>query len=75
MGLDALILSPVFQAGGASSDRPTLGFKTFTDQVRAASCPVFALGGIDAGNAHNLIGSGACGLAGVAAIQAAFGPD
>ena len=27
---------------------------------------------IDAGNARRLIGTGACGLAGVAAIQAAF---
>ncbi len=74
-GLDALIISPVFPAGGASSERPTLGLETFRDHVGAASGPVYALGGIDAGNACSLIGSGACGLAGVAAIQAAFGPD
>ena len=74
-GLDAVIVSPVFQAGGASSNRPALGQASFRDRVAAASCPVYALGGIDGGNAQSLIGSGACGLAGVAAIQAAFGPD
>ncbi len=74
-GLDALIVSPVFAAGGASADRPALGLTSFTSWVEAAPCPVYALGGIGAGNARSLIGSGACGLAGVSAIQAAFGPD
>lgn len=74
-GLDALIVSPVFPAGGASADRPALGLTTFSSWVEAARCPVYALGGIDGGNARSLIGSGACGIAGVSAIQAAFGPD
>lgn len=74
-GLDAAVLSPVFVAGGASADRPCLGVEAFAGLVRDAAAPVYALGGIDAGNARALIGSGACGLAGVAAIQAAFGPD
>lgn len=73
--LNALILSPVFPAGGTSANRPVLGLETFTAWVGSASCPVYALGGIDGGNAHSLIGSGACGFAGVSAIQAAFGPD
>lgn len=72
--LDALVLSPVLPAGGPSADRPALGLKAFEGLVRAAPRPVYALGGLDAGNAHGLIGSGACGLAGVSAIQAAFGP-
>jgi thiamine-phosphate pyrophosphorylase len=70
--LNALVLSPVFQAGGASAARPVLGLQAFIRRVRDAPCPVYALGGIDAGNARELIGTGACGLAGVAAIQAAF---
>lgn len=74
-GLDALIVSPVFPAGGASADRPALGLTTLTSWVEAAPCPVYALGGIDGGNAQSLIGSGACGIAGVSAIQSAFGPD
>lgn len=74
-GLDALILSPVFAAGGASADRPALGLDTFTAWATVAPCQVYALGGVDSGNAQSLIGSGACGIAGVSAIRAAFGPD
>ncbi|GAA0641474.1 thiamine phosphate synthase [Brevundimonas lenta] len=73
--LDAAVLSPVFPAGGASAARPALGLQRFSQLVAAAPCPVYALGGIDTKNARELIGSGACGLAGVQAIRAAFGPD
>ena len=73
-GLDALIVSPVFPAGGASADRPALGLETLTSWVGAAPCPVYALGGVASSNARGFIGSGVCGLAGVSAIQAAFGP-
>lgn len=72
--LDAAVLSPVFAAGGASAARPALGVRAFSDLVRRAPVPVYALGGVHGGNARELIGSGACGLAGVSAIQAAFGP-
>jgi len=74
-GLDAAVLSPVFAPGGASAGRPELGAGVFADLVRRAPVPVYALGGIGPGNARALIGSGACGLAGVSAIRAAFGPD
>lgn len=74
-GLDAAVLSPVFRAGGASAGRPALGVEGFADLARTATVPVYALGGLDAGNARAMIGSGACGLAGVSAIRAAFGPD
>ncbi len=73
-GLAALVLSPVLAAGGASAVRPALGLKAFAALVRTAPRPVYALGGIDAGTAPGLIGSGACGLAGVGAVQAAFRP-
>jgi thiamine-phosphate pyrophosphorylase len=71
--LSAAVLSPVFAAGGTSGSRPALGPTAFAAAVRAAPVPVYALGGITAANAHSLTGSGACGLAGVAAIQTAFG--
>ena len=74
-GLDAAVLSPVFVAGGVSAARPPLGVEAFGRLARMAPLPVYALGGIDAANARRLIGSGACGLAGVGAIQSAFGPD
>ena len=73
--LDAVVISPVFQASGASSVKPPLGVEGLRGLVTASDRPVYALGGIDGGNARSLIGSGACGLAGVASIQSAFGPD
>lgn len=74
-GLDAVIVSPIFRAGGTSSSKTPLGLPGLTRSVGASSVPVYALGGIDSRNARSLIGSGACGLAGVASIQSAFGPD
>lgn len=73
--LDAVVVSPVFPAGGRSSEKPALGVDGLKRLVSAAPCPVYGLGGIDAGNAARLIGSGLCGLAAVGAIQSAFGPD
>lgn len=71
-GLHVRVLSPVFPAGGVSSASPPLGLAGFSALAGSTSCPVYALGGLDAKNARSLIGSGACGLAGVSAIQAAF---
>lgn len=73
-GLQASVLSPVFPAGGASGQRPALGADRLRTLVKAAPRPTYALGGIDAQNAASLIGCGVCGLAGIGAIQAAFGP-
>ncbi len=72
--LDAAVLSPVFPAGGSSAARPPLGVRAFAMLARRAVVPLYALGGISGDNARGLIGSGACGLAGVGSIQAAFGP-
>ena len=72
---DAAVLSPVFPAGGASAGRAPLGLARFRSLAPGAPVPVYALGGVDELNARDLIGSGACGLAGVSAIQAAFGPE
>jgi thiamine-phosphate pyrophosphorylase len=72
VGLDALVLSPIFPAGGASAVKPPMGVEALRRCADAAGLPVYALGGVDAGTASDLIGSGACGLAGVAAIQSAF---
>lgn len=72
--LHALVLSPVFPAGGASAKTPALGVESFKAQASTAPCPVYALGGISAANAMELLSSGACGIAGVDALQAAFWP-
>ncbi|ANF56008.1 thiamine phosphate synthase [Brevundimonas naejangsanensis] len=70
--LHALVLSPVFPAGGASSVKAPLGVEGFSALAALALCPVYALGGITALNAPLLAASGASGLAGVEAIQTAF---
>ena len=71
-GADALVLSPVFPPGGASAGTPALGVDGFVRRRARARVPVYALGGIGPDNAARLGASGACGLAGVQAIQAAF---
>ena len=72
--LDALVLSPVFPAGGASAGKPALGIEGFKALAAVAPCPAYALGGISAAKAEALIGSGACGIAGVDAVQTAVMP-
>jgi len=72
--LDALVLSPVFPAGGASGSKPVLGIDGFKALKTHAPCPVYALGGIGAGNVADLLGSGACGIAAVDAVQTVFRP-
>ena len=71
-GLHALVLSPVFPAGGASAARPPLGAAAFRESAERTDTPVYALGGVTAANVAELADSGACGLAGVGAIQDAF---
>lgn len=73
LGLDAVVLSPVFAAGGASAAKPALGGEAFSAAVRASLLPVYALGGIGPQTVQGLGGTGACGFAGVDAIVAAFG--
>lgn len=73
-GLDAGVLSPVFPAGGASSAKPPLDIGGFTRLAARLDSPAYALGGVSAENAAGLIGCGACGIAGVDGIVAAFGP-
>ncbi|MFN3558458.1 MAG: thiamine phosphate synthase [Brevundimonas sp.] len=74
-GLDALIVSPVFPAGGASAGKAPLGIERLKALTAATDRPIYALGGVDASNAPQLIGSGAYGMAGVGSFRAAFGPD
>lgn len=70
--LDAAVVSPVFSAGGASASKSALGIEGFNALTATAPCPVYALGGIHAGNAGTLLQTHACGLAGVDAIKTAF---
>jgi thiamine-phosphate pyrophosphorylase len=62
--LDAMLLSAVFPSRSPSAGRP-LGPVRFAALVRTARAPVYALGGVRAGNAARLGPTGAAGLAAV----------
>lgn len=68
--LDAVVLSPIFPAGGASALKPALGVEALA--IVSARRPVYALGGVGPTTAAALASCGAIGIAGVEAIQAAF---
>ena len=69
-GADAALLGPVF-ATASHPGAPTLGPLRFAAMARRSGLPIYALGGIGPGNARRLIGTGAAGIAALAA----FGPD
>ena len=64
--LDAVVLSSVFHSTSRSAGEP-LGVLRFSALVRQARAPVVALGGVNAGTARRLAGTGAAGLAAVEA--------
>lgn len=68
--LDAVVLSPIYPAGGASSTRAALGIDALSRVARIR--PVIALGGITAGNVADLQNTGASGVAAVSGIADAF---
>ena len=63
-GLDAALLSSVFKSDSPSAGA-ALGVGGFTQMVKGAALPVFALGGIQKDNVQQLVGSGAAGIAGI----------
>lgn len=63
-GLDAMLLSPVFPSRSASAGK-ALGLARFSELVEGAGLPVYALGGVNAETAPELVGSGAAGIAAV----------
>lgn len=70
--LDAVVLSPIFQAGGASAAKPTLGLDGLIEAAGGAR--VIALGGIAASNAGALQGSGVYGVGAIGGMAEAYGP-
>jgi thiamine-phosphate pyrophosphorylase len=66
---DAALLAPVF-ATESHPDAVPLGIARTTALVRAARLPVYALGGIDARNAAQLLESGVAGIAAIGAFAA-----
>lgn len=67
-GLDAVLLSPVFDSRSPSAGRP-LGPVRFARLARQARLPVYALGGINRLTLRCLAGAGASGAAAVEALS------
>lgn len=61
-GCDAVLASTVFASNSASASEP-MGVEGFTAFVAAAPLPVYALGGVNARTAPELVSSGAAGFA------------
>ncbi len=72
-GLDAILASPVFPAGGVSASNRPLGADGLRETVGLAGLPTYALGGVDAAHASALTGTGTCGIAAVDAVLNAWG--
>jgi thiamine-phosphate pyrophosphorylase len=64
LGLDALLVSPVFLSRSPSAGRP-LGAVRFAAMALTARSPVIALGGVNNANARRVGLSRAAGLAGI----------
>ena len=66
--LDGLFISSIFKSQSPSSGEP-IGPIRLGALCQELPCPVFALGGIDSDNAHELLGSGAAGLAAIKGLS------
>jgi thiamine-phosphate pyrophosphorylase len=73
-GADFVTLSPVFPTRSKYSPGPVLGIEGFRFDVQACGGPVYALGGISAGNAAACIEAGAHGVALIGSILGAPDP-
>lgn len=68
---DALVLSPIFPAGGISGSKPALGCEALT-HASDGKTRIIALGGVTALNAGELQGSGVYGFAAIGGLATAF---
>lgn len=67
LNLDFVLLSPLRRTATHPEADP-LGWEQFTDLVRCAGVPVFALGGVGPDDLHRVWGAGAQGVAGIGAF-------
>jgi len=66
-GAQALIVSPVFPSASPSAGR-AMGPPALAKLIRGVGAPVYALGGVNAGNVGKLRMTGAVGVAAVEAL-------
>ena len=65
--LDALFISSIFPSRSPSAGEP-IGVAALKDRAARLPLPIYALGGVDAGTAPQLLESGAAGLAAIEGI-------
>ncbi len=70
-GADYVAANGVFPTGSKNDLGPPLGLQGIASIVGATDLPVVAIGGINAGNAADLIRAGAAGLAVISAVVSA----
>ncbi|MDE2999819.1 MAG: thiamine phosphate synthase [Gemmatimonadota bacterium] len=67
-GADYVGFGPVFPTGSKSDAGEAQGLEKLADFARAVRAPVIAIGGIGAGNAAGVIGTGTYGIAVISAV-------
>jgi thiamine-phosphate pyrophosphorylase len=75
LGADYVTLSPIFASASKPGYGPALGLKNLSEIAKAMPIPIYALGGIDRGNAADCIAAGAAGVAVMGAAMRAPNPE
>lgn len=73
-GADFVTFGPVYPTPSKAAYGPPVGVAALAEACRTAAVPVFALGGVKAENAGEVIGAGAFGIALISGIVAAADP-
>ncbi len=74
-GADYAYFSPVFKPLSKDDERPPVGLDGLRAACAAVSTPIYALGGITAGNAAECVAAGAAGVAGITLFQQSCAVD
>ncbi len=68
-GADYVLLGPVFDPLSKGRQMPPIGLEALRAAVRQLQVPIFALGGVDKGNAAVVLETGVAGVAGISWVK------